>query len=545
MPAHLQAVESMMLKLLRWLGFLAPIAIGASIAIVSPRAAGMQADELTWTIAVTGVAALAGLATMAVVSSIYYTRRLDRLSRALEATLSSEEPVEIPERGVAAEQRLARAFNAAARAFRQVEAQATRDRLTGIVNRPTLLSALAAEVERANRYETDLSVAFIDIDRFKEINDSHGHNAGDAVLRHVADLVRSNIRGPDLLGRYGGEEFMLMLPETAPAAAVELAEKLRNLVMQTPVTIVGGERVRATISIGIAGGEGGEGGELRVDQLVEEADSAMYAAKSLGRNRTHVFRSVDDETRVRSAPISPLGRQTAEAIGRWANATAAESLASVLAPEAHHRGRPSDMITALALELGAHLGLPDEELQRIRLASLLHDVGKLAVPADILDKPGGLDESEWQAITQHPRIGQMVLERASGLRDAIPIILHHHERYNGMGYPHGLQGREIPIGARILAIADAYHAIVTDRPYQAARSHLEALAELEAHAGTQFDPELIALFVRLFAEQVPTDGLEEVYRLHEEARGGLVQIDRHGQRRGKPAGSAPPTDAAG
>jgi diguanylate cyclase (GGDEF)-like protein len=530
------------LKLLRWLGFLAPIAVGASIAIVSPRAAGMEADELTWTIAVTAVAALAGLATMAVISSIYYTRRLDRLSRALEATLSSEEQVEIPVRGVAAEQRLARAFNAAARAFRQVEAQATRDRLTGIVNRPTLLSALTAEVERANRYKTDLSVAFIDIDRFKEINDSHGHNAGDAVLRHVAELVRSNIRGPDLLGRYGGEEFMLMLPETAPGAAMELAEKLRNRIMQSPVTIPGGERVRATISIGIAGGEGGE---LRVDQLVEEADSAMYAAKSLGRNRTHLFRSVGDETRVRSAPISPIGRQTAEAIGHWANATAAESLASVLAPEAHHRGRPSDMITALALELGAHLGLPDEELQRIRLASLLHDVGKLAVPASILDKPGGLDESEWQAITQHPRIGQMVLERASSLRDAIPIILHHHERYNGMGYPHGLQGREIPIGARILAIADAYHAIVTDRPYQAARSHLEALAELETHAGTQFDPELVALFVRLFAEQVPSDGLEEVYRLHEEARGGLAQIDRHGQRSGDPAASAPPAEAAG
>jgi hypothetical protein len=149
------------------------------------------------------------------------------------------------------------------------------------------------------------------------------------------------------------------------------------------------------------------------------------------------------------------------------------------------------------------------------------------VPPEILDKPTALSDGEWQAIGEHPRIGQVILEQASGLREAIPVVLHHHERFNGGGYPHGLKGNEIPMGARIVSVADAYHAMVHDRPYKTALTHDQALAELRSNAGSQFDPEVVNVFCAVYAEGVPPDGLEEVYRLHERASGGLERIDPH------------------
>jgi diguanylate cyclase (GGDEF)-like protein len=365
-------------------------------------------------------------------------------------------------------------------------------------------------------------VAFIDIDRFKPINDTYGHNSGDAVLRQVAGLLADSVRASDTFGRYGGEEFMLILPETLPEDAVGLAEELRALVMQEPLRIANGQSITATISIGIAGGRGSE---LQLDMLVDRADAAMYAAKSLGRNRTYLFRDLDEEAPVRRAPISSERRAQAMAIGRWASDTATQALASVLSPQPHHRGRPSDMIAALATGMGIEMGLPEEEIERIRIAALLHDLGKIAIPEEILDKPSTLTDAEWQAIGEHPRIGQVILEQASNLREAIPVVLHHHERYNGGGYPHGLRGNEIPLGARIVAVADAYHAMVHERPYKDALTHEEALAELRRHGGTQFDPNVVDVFCTIYADAVPADGLEEVYRLHERARGGLAHLD--------------------
>lgn len=335
---------------------------------------------------------------------------------------------------------------------------------------------------------------------------------------------------------------MLILPETLPEDAVALAEELRALVMQEPLRIADGQTIKATISVGVAGGRGSE---LQLDMLVDRADAAMYAAKSLGRNRTYLFRELDEEAPVHRAPISAERRAQATAIGQWASDTATQALASVLAPQPHHRGRPSDMIAALATGIGLEMGLPAEEIERIRIASLLHDLGKIAIPDEILDKPTTLSDAEWQAIGEHPRIGQVILEQASSLREAIPVVLHHHERYNGGGYPHGLRGSEIPLGARIVAVADAYHAMVHDRPYSSALGHDEALDELRRHAGTQFDPEVVEVFCTVYAQAVPPDGLEEVYRLHERARDGLAHLDVHARsRRPRTPPAAVPEEAS-
>jgi diguanylate cyclase (GGDEF)-like protein len=511
-----------MLRIVRALGFMAPLAVALTIAVVMGLSQLPTGQNRTLLLAMVGLAALAGMTSMALAAWSYVGWRLNRIARKLEETLHAEAPIRLRESGIPAERRLARAFNAASGAFRQVEARATHDRLTGVVNRETLLTYLAAEVERSTRHHKWLSVAFIDIDRFKPINDTYGHNSGDAVLRQIASLIADNIRASDLFGRYGGEEFMLILPETAPEEAVILAEKLRTLVMQQPLVIPGNQKVQLTISSGIAGEVGSQ---LQVDALVDQADAAMYAAKSLGRNRTYMFRAVDENAPVRRAPISNERRSAASAIGQWASDTATEALASVLAPQPHHRGRPSDMIASLATGIALEFGLPREEIERIRIASLLHDLGKLAVPSEILDKPSSLSDGEWQAIGEHPRIGQVILEQASSLREAIPVVLHHHERFNGGGYPHGLRGNEIPLGARIVAVADAYHAMIHERPYKNARTHAQAMLELRENAGTQFDPQVVDVFCAIYAGGVPPDGLEEVYRLHERARGGFERID--------------------
>jgi HD-GYP domain-containing protein (c-di-GMP phosphodiesterase class II) len=161
------------------------------------------------------------------------------------------------------------------------------------------------------------------------------------------------------------------------------------------------------------------------------------------------------------------------------------------------------MIAGAAVELAVGLGLPESEIERIRVASLLHDLGKLAIPEEILTKPGELNDPEWRIVSEHPKIGQVILEQAGALRDAATIVLHHHEWYDGRGYPHGLSGEEIPVGARIVAIADAYEAMVAGRPYREAITHEEAIKELRRHGGMQFDPQLVEAFADLFSERMP------------------------------------------
>ena len=203
------------------------------------------------------------------------------------------------------------------------------------------------------------------------------------------------------------------------------------------------------------------------------------------------------------APISTAGRARAVEIGRQAREAATAALLEVVASLPQYRGRPSAVITTIVESMARTLQLPDAEVERIRVAALLHDIGKLALPDEILDKRSPLTSAEWRSVVQHPRIGQVILEQAAALKDAIPIILHHHERFAGHGYPYGLRATEIPLGARIVAIADAYDAMVNDRPYKPAMSHDAALDELRRHAGTQFDPELVTLFCDLFGSAAP------------------------------------------
>ena len=419
---------------------------------------------------------------------------------------------------------LARSLSDVAGALASAKEAATTDRLTHVANRPTLLAFLFAEVERAARYGRPLSIAFVDIDHFKAVNDTHGHEAGDVVLRGVAEVFRSNTRKQDFVARYGGEEFVLVFPETSVDEATAVAEKLRLAVMKQRFTVAG-EELAVSVSIGIAGGQGQH---LRVDQLLRDADAAMYSAKSLGRNQTFVFAEVDDDSaRIPRAPISPAGRARAAEVGEMARQAAEAALAAVVAPLPSHRGRPSSLIAAISVRMARELEQPEQEVQRVRIASLLHDIGKVAIPQQILEKPGALTSEEWQAVVQHPRLGQVIIDQVATVRDAGSIILHHHEQFSGHGYPFGLRGSEIPLGARIVAIADAYDAMVHDRPYRASIGHRAAIAELRRHAELQFDPQLVTLFCDLFAASEPRPDPTLLITQPAAARGRGRRTERH------------------
>jgi len=479
------------------LGLLSPIAFIALVLLVGPGGlAPLGSLELTALL----VAAVLGGSVTAAVASVWIRGRVIPVVSAAERLAAGEFATPVPGRRAGMDGRLSRAVAQLGATLAVTHDAATIDRLTGIANRTALLGMLFDEVERAARYNRPLSVGFVDIDLFKSVNDSHGHHVGDVVLRSIADVLRANVRATDMLGRYGGEEFMLILPETTIEDAASLAEKLRLLVGGARIRIDEQLTVSVTVSIGVAGGLGGN---LRIDALVRDADAAMYSAKSLGRNQVYVFAEPDDDSRVPRAPISGDGRARAADVAQLARMAAEQALITTLTPYPNHRGHASALIATLSVGMARRLDLPDSEIDRVRLAALLHDVGKLALPEEILEKPSALTSIEWQSVVQHPRIGAVILEQASVLRDAMPIVLHHHERFAGHGYPYGLRGSEIPLGARIVALADAYDAMTADRPYKRAMTHARAIREIQRHAGTQFDPELVTVFCDLYAAERP------------------------------------------
>jgi diguanylate cyclase (GGDEF)-like protein len=348
------------------------------------------------------------------------------------------------------------------------------DPLTGLGNHRHFHERLQRELKNAEEQHSPLTLCFVDVDDFKKINDRFGHPAGDRVLSQVAGRLR---QGGEAF-RLGGDEFALLLVDHDEGAALTAANSIVERTAAVDFEHIG----RVTVSAGLATFPMQGHGR---DELIRLADSALYWAKEHGKNRVRLYRPDVVE-------LAELKRLAAGP-DKAARYRAAASLAKAVDARDTYTGSHSERVSELAARVAGRLGLEPEQVELTRLAGSLHDLGKLAIPEEILRKPGALTDSERLVLERHPQIGFRMLD-SLGVDPVADLVLHHHERWDGAGYPDGLRGEEIPLGARIIFVADAYDAMTSDRIYRPKRSSDAALAELERCAGTQFDPEIVAAF---------------------------------------------------
>ena len=358
--------------------------------------------------------------------------------------------------------------------FRELRAMrlALTDPLTGLGNHRHFHDRLERELADSQAQDYPLSLCLVDIDEFKRINDRFGHPVGDKVLAQLA----TNLRQGGEAFRLGGDEFAILLPgrdeEGARIAADAIIERISSIDLPPAGAV--------TVSAGIATVPLDDVGR---DELVRRADSALYWAKEYGKNQTRVYRPDVVE-------IAELKRLAAGP-DRAARFRAAASLAKAVDARDAYTGSHSERVSDLAARIAARLGVDREQVELTRLAASLHDLGKLAIPEEILRKPGPLSETERLVLERHPQIGYRMLE-SLGVDPVADWVLHHHERWDGTGYPDALGGDEIPLGARIIFVADAYDAMTSDRVYRGRLTDDEAIAELARCSGSQFDPDVVA-----------------------------------------------------
>jgi diguanylate cyclase (GGDEF)-like protein/putative nucleotidyltransferase with HDIG domain len=378
-----------------------------------------------------------------------------------------------------------------------LQAEARIDSKTGLFNARHFATTLREEVNRAVRFGRPMSVIMADLDLLRDINNTYGHLAGDAVLTGVGKIFREELREYDVPSRFGGEEFAILLPETTPEEAFEIALRIRRAVAASEFTLeTSGEPIRATISLGVASypRDGDDANEL-----IHQADVAVYRAKLQGRNRV-LDASNEPLLAARPAPQAPrlavlaeenVSLEQANRQLRERSTAAMESVSARVDAREKYTAGHSRRVQQIALAIGRELGLSEDELEVLGYAALFHDIGKLAVPDSILLKPTSLTADEWALMKQHAGEGASIIDRLGFLNDAVPAIWHHHERFDGRGYPDGLAGEEIPLGARIIHVADAYDSMLSTRVYRPARLRDAALAELRAGAGAQFCPRCV------------------------------------------------------
>jgi diguanylate cyclase (GGDEF)-like protein/putative nucleotidyltransferase with HDIG domain len=358
---------------------------------------------------------------------------------------------------------------------------ARRDPLTDLLNRRGFEEVFDVELERARRGDSPVSLIVGDLDRFKRVNDGHGHGAGDDALREIGRAIRRAKRSFDTAARVGGEEFAIVVPDTDEHGAYILAERVRVAVERsfesapTPLTVSFG------ISTFPLHGQTAEA-------LLKAGDQALYAAKRLGRNRSVISSAEVPGILARGGSAGHEYGQV-EAATLVALAEALDVRDSGSATHCHRVGRFSELIAR-------ELALPPDDVERVRLAGLLHDLGRVAIPDELIDKTGPLSEADWDWIRAHPETGARMLETTE-LADVRVWIRAHHERPDGAGYPDGLEGEDVPLEARIVGVADAYEAMTTERPYRPAMGAEEAAEELRRGAGRQFDAAVVDALLRV------------------------------------------------
>ncbi len=377
-------------------------------------------------------------------------------------------------------------------ALARADRMARVDALTGAFNRRHMGEAIEAELHRATRTGETPALLLLDVDHFKRINDDHGHAAGDEVLRELTTRLQGAIRGYDTLARWGGEEYAVLVPAIAGLPDLRaIGESIRRAAEDVPF-VIGGAMLRVTLSVGATRADGAWG----IDELLARADRALYAAKRHGRNRVELCEELADD--VAGEDEDSEGLRMAQALALASTVREGE------AP------RHAEHVAALASATAQELELAPEVIRRCRLAGWLHDVGMVAIPDAILGKPGILDEDEWRVMQTHPEVGERILRRIPALTTAARGVRHHHERFDGTGYPDRLIGNRIPVEARIVAVVDAYSAMVVSRAHRDATTPAQAITAVRRGAGSQFDPAVVEALaaVLLRGELAETELLE-------------------------------------
>ena len=400
-----------------------------------------------------------------------------------------------------------------AQLLEQTNKFANTDTLTSLYNHRGFQEILAKELAKAKDNETPLSVVMFDVNNISKINRELGHAKGDEVIKIIAEKVKQNMRTNDSAGRYGGDEIAIIMPETNTRDAKYLAEYITYCLSCCFVDDVGPVKV----SVGISTFP-----ECTQDQekLLILAEQAMFISQAKGYKEgmsaiisSSDFNFWDDMALDSFAEV--LAKRHAqigikfedELVHKFNNEEIinhnhlmemATSLAGAIDAKDPFTKGHSTSVSRYSEALARAINLPENDVERIKIGALLHDVGKIGIPENILKKPGKLDDQEWNVMKQHPVIGaEKVLEPNEALRDLIPIVKYHHERLDGKGYPEGLKGREIPLAARIVSVADAYHALVSDRPYRKGMPIEKACAILKEGAGTQWDTDLVRQFISI------------------------------------------------
>lgn len=366
----------------------------------------------------------------------------------------------------------------------ELQELASRDALTGIFNRRSLFEQFESLWDAAER--SALNCIMLDVDHFKKLNDNYGHAAGDDVLRSVSRTIQNCLEEPQFVGRYGGEEFCVVLPNASLAEAAEVGEKIRAAIANGLA-----EPYRVTASFGVSGVENGA---PSYQAMLEQADQALYVAKEGGRNAVccwHEDLVVEEE----AAPKATVSRPDESGGDQPISYHAVASLHAALAYRDADTALHSQRVAELAVTLGRGV-MSVSELYVLEIAGVLHDIGKVGVPDAILLKPGKLTQEEWVVMDAHARMGVEIVESSFNSKMLSEIVRYHHYRYDGAGTPEGGPvGKDIPIGARIVCIVDAFDAMVSNRVYRKGRSAEEAFVELRRCAGSQFDPDLVERFL--------------------------------------------------
>jgi diguanylate cyclase (GGDEF)-like protein len=369
----------------------------------------------------------------------------------------------------------------------EIVRHASTDGLTGLHNYRIFRKRLDEEMERAKRYSRDLSLLMINIDHFKSFNDIYGHQAGDSVLQTVSRQLLKFIRNTDFAARYGGEEFIVILPETTSDQAYVVAERLRSSINSYEFTLNKKEIAYITVSIGY---ETFPDDADEPEVLIRKADQGLYMAKENGRNR--VSKYYDEKEKTEGALPKEMNTILSDP-----SLTSVKELAKAIDSKSFYMRGHSFEVAALSILVGRELELDSSQIEGLGIASLLHDIGNLGIPNNVLNKASALTDEEKKIIKGHPGLTEMLLKHYPRAEFILPAIPYHHERYDGKGYPNGLQKDEIPLGAKILAVVEAYHAMVSPRPHRRKRTRVEAIAELERESGRQLDPSVVNVFMKI------------------------------------------------